>query len=143
MNMATKSDVIEDGCSLKEFDLLKSSRDSHLGPLIWFEPGDFFFFKMDFASLGVVETVDAIQKNCFPSAIRTDNRKDFSFFNLKAYIHQSLDTSESHMEVVDFKLDLIGDRHQELLSQLHSDTPPLVGFPPGKGENPLIEAIHF
>jgi hypothetical protein len=59
----------------------------------------------------VIEAIDAIQKNRFAGAIGTDDRKDLTLFHLKTYIHQGLDTSEGHMEVIYFKLHFFGDGH--------------------------------
>jgi hypothetical protein len=59
----------------------------------------------------VIEAIDAIQKDGFASAIRTDDRKDLTFLYLQAYVHQGLNASESHREVFDSKLNLFWGDH--------------------------------
>jgi hypothetical protein len=75
-------------------------------------PGDLFPFKIDLTSLGMVETIDAVEQNRFPSAIRSDDGKDLTFFDFKTDIHQGLDTSKCHEDVMDFELNLFRDSHQ-------------------------------
>ena len=65
----------------------------------------------------MIKPVNAIQENCFAGTIGTDDGKNLTFFYLKTYTHQGLDASESHMDIIDFELDFIGDGHSGLLSR--------------------------
>lgn len=62
---------------------------------------DFLSLEKDLTSLGVVKSVDAIQEYGLPSSIGTDDGENLPFLDLKADTQKSLDTPESHAEIVD------------------------------------------
>jgi hypothetical protein len=87
VNMAAESDVIKDCRTFKEFDLLKCPGDPHFCSLIRSQVGDPFFFEIDFASLGMVKTINAIKENRFPGSVGANDGKDLALFNLEGYTH--------------------------------------------------------
>jgi hypothetical protein len=63
----------------------------------------------------MIKAIDAVEQNRFPSAIRSDDGKDLTFFDFKTDIHQGLDASKCHEDVIDFELNLFRDSHLRAL----------------------------
>src|SRR4030043_1883189 len=98
--MTTKADVVENRCSLKEFDLLESAGNPQLRSLVRPKTGNLFPFEENFSFLGIIKTIDAVEENRFARSIGTDDGKDFSFPYFQVHAPQGFHPAKGHMQVL-------------------------------------------
>jgi hypothetical protein len=67
------------------------------------EMGDLFSFKGDLSRIGGIDPADAIKDGGFSSPIRSDDRIDDAFLDLKTHIVDSLDATKSNGQIFNFK----------------------------------------
>jgi hypothetical protein len=67
------------------------------------EMGDLFSFKGDLPRIGGIDPADAIKDGGLSRPIRSDDRIDPAFFDLKAHIVNGLDATESNGQIFNFK----------------------------------------
>jgi hypothetical protein len=87
----------------KEFDVLEGPGDPFLGYLVRFEMGDLFSLEENLSGIGRVDSADAIKDGGFSRPIRSDDRIDPAFFDLKAHIVDGFDATKSNGQIFNFK----------------------------------------
>ena len=87
----------------KEFDVLEGPGDPFSGNLMRLEMGDLLSFKVDLSGIGRVDSADAIKDGGLSRPIRSDDRIDPAFFDLKAHIVNGLDATKSNGQIFNFE----------------------------------------
>ena len=101
--MPAQFDVIQDGHSAEEFDLLEGPGDSQGCDAVGFQGENAFPLKKDLSLLGPVVSVDAVEQAGLPRSIRADDGQDLPGLHAEAYLVQNLDSAERKIQTLNFE----------------------------------------
>jgi len=102
MDVAAQSNIVEDRRSPEELNLLKGPGDPQPGPFIGFDLCDVFSLEMNLSLLRVVETIDAIEKDCFSGPLGPIIEKISPFLTSKLTSHRACTPPKAMLRLLTF-----------------------------------------
>src|SRR3989339_900319 len=105
MNMAAKTDIVQNRHAAENFNFLESSGNSQFRPVMGLQSVDFFSLIINIPFLRMVKTADTVHHNCFAGTVWPYNRMYFAFFDFGAYAAQSAYLAEKHLNFFEFQND--------------------------------------
>ena len=94
VEVAPDHQVVDDSHPFEKSYVLERAGDAHFGPQVGRLTGNVVLFKNNLPFLGLIDTADTVEHGRFPGAVRADNGKDFSFFDLERNSGQGADAAE-------------------------------------------------
>ncbi len=99
--MPTCHQVVQNGESREELNVLEGSSDAQASDLVRGKMIDVMIFESHAPFLRAIESIDAVEDACFSSSVWPDDRKQLSLSDFKTDTRECRDSSEAQPDIVD------------------------------------------
>ena len=120
LNRQPAEDIVQDGQTRKDAEVLKGPGDSQPGHLVGGQPGDINAFEADGPGVGADDPGEAVDEGGFAGAVGADERSDLPRRDAERHVSQGRQAAEIFAEVGN-------------LQQVFAHEPNPLSFGPTKG----------
>jgi hypothetical protein len=103
MDVASELDVVEDGHSLEEFDVLEGSGNAAADHVVRFQGCDIPVLEADSPAVGGIELRDAVNQARLAGTIGANEGKEKTLGDVQVDLVEGLDPTEMERKILDFK----------------------------------------